>query len=216
MEITMKIKIYQPSRRLTNADESLPDSIRISGSLGEVSGGTKFANEGVTFLVDTGCTSLLLGKPLLDRLGLNIETTGTVESELADGKTIEMEEGFIDLRLTASDGEIVVLSAVKCVITEDDAEPLIGMEILRLFDLTVHGGRLVQMLAGEDIDQLADSRKSEILTIARIAAKAVGNMTQPPLKPVNRPKPPKLQFRPRGFKPQVPPTPPKPPKLPTR
>lgn len=94
-------------------------------------------------LLDTGCSGcLVLPKALLDEIGLSerLETVGSESNDTANGPVRE-DVVLVDLGVISGAGR-VLFEGVEASVNSELDDALIGMGILRFFNIQLRNGRL--------------------------------------------------------------------------
>jgi len=85
-------------------------------------------NKKVRFIVDTGAESIVIPSSLAQELKL--QPFGTVEGVLADGTVCHGKLAWIHVTIDGHEG-------VAMAVIIDNAEPLLGLEVLKMFNIYI-------------------------------------------------------------------------------
>ena len=135
----MAIRLYH----WTDSSDSLPPDARVQVWL--ASPGTAKWQGPIEFLIDTGADTSVVPADVLQKLGLvDLPDLGIDESTVADGTTVQFQQTAVDLAVICmphvdSPGFLHVPISVFPAGTQ----PLLGMDVLRAFNLNVNGGEFL-------------------------------------------------------------------------
>lgn len=134
----MNIKLYRWTEKQQN---KLSPEARALVFLAE--SGTARWTGPYDFLIDSGASTTVLPNDLVTAVcGKNIKIISTEKHEMADGSVIDVQRGLIDIAVIClSNYNSVGFLEVPISIYPKGTQPLLGMDLLRFFNLVIIGGK---------------------------------------------------------------------------
>lgn len=114
--------------------------------------------------LDSGAQVCSISSATLKKLNIPLNVSGQMSVQMANGNESSHDTVLLDLRLKTTSETPIIILETPFIIMEDDAQTLIGANILRFFDIHITGLDVVHF---QENESLLDLKKFEYPTIQK-------------------------------------------------